>query len=335
MFVMLPMMYAVRKLDGEDENIIFLLRCAYGTVQTIIISITIYCYLTAQKMASKGKTDRIIYVPQTKPFPSADPNAKKQYKEVKWGAHLITVSRGLVGSTVFGACITVALHLWKGMVVGLAMQSVMGPFNIFENAFAKSVLMGNLDGRMFEEKTRSELSKDDEVIDDQGNVVEKKKKSLEDVLLDTWEDGLNADISELLSMLTKSNINFKTKENGWTPIMIMASIGVKETSSAMRQLKRLGANPSIVDNEGWNALHWAAFHGSVDGMVALVNGDEFNGMTAKGGNLHTVKDKEGKTPETIARSEGNIAVAEIIEKRVEKESESNETAAQDGLRKRK
>jgi len=335
MFVMLPMMYAVRKIDGEDPNMIFLLRCAYGTVQAIILSFTIYCYLKAQQMAGKENSNKTIYVPHVVPFPPPAPDAKKQYKEVKWGPHLITTSRGLLGSTLFGCCVTVGLHIWKGMVIGLAMQSVMGPFNLLENAVAKAVLFGKLDGRIFDEKTSSELSGDDEIVDATGNVIEKKtKKSLEDVLLETWEQGVNADISELLSMLTKKNINYKTKENGWTPVMLMAALGVKETSSAMRQLKRLGADPSICDNEGWNALHWACFHGSVDGTVALVLESEFNGMTIKGGNLHTVKDKDSKYPAAIARSEGNIASAEIIEKRIVKQSE-NELADTEGLRKRK
>lgn len=337
MFVMLPMMYLSRKIDGDDPNMVFYLRCAYGTVQAIILTFTIFCYLKAQKLAGKENSEKTIYVPHVVPFPPPAPDAKKQYKEVKYGAHLITTSRGLLGSTLFGCCITVALHLWKGMIVGLAMQSVMGPLNLLENAFAKAVLLGQMEGRIFGEKTASELSNDDEIVDNMGNVVEKtikKKKSLEEVLLDTWEEGVTADVSELLSMLTKKNINYKTKGNGWTPIMIMAALGVKETASAMRQLKRLGADPSICDNEGWNALHWACFHGSIDGAVALVLESEFDGTSLKGGNLHTVKDKDGKYPAVIARAEGNIAVAEIIEKRIVEKGEEG-LKDTEGLRKRK
>ena len=82
------------------------------------------------------------------------------------------------------------------------------------------------------------------------------KKSFEDVLLDTWDLGADADIKPLMSMLTKKNINYATSENGWTPIMIMSGLGAKSAIGAMRQMKALGANPAKVDKEGWNALHW-------------------------------------------------------------------------------
>ena len=63
MFIMLPLMFATRKLDGEDPQIIFLLRCAYGTVQSIILLITIYVYKKATELAKQNTGKRIIYVP--------------------------------------------------------------------------------------------------------------------------------------------------------------------------------------------------------------------------------------------------------------------------------
>jgi len=45
MFVMLPVMLAARKLDGEDDNIIFLLRCCYGVVQSIAFLVVLAIYV--------------------------------------------------------------------------------------------------------------------------------------------------------------------------------------------------------------------------------------------------------------------------------------------------
>lgn len=36
MFVMLPVMFAARKLDGEDPNVIYYLRISYFTVLTLL-----------------------------------------------------------------------------------------------------------------------------------------------------------------------------------------------------------------------------------------------------------------------------------------------------------
>ena len=208
-----------------------------------------------------------------KPF--ADPNAKKQYQEKVLGDHLASTARSLVGSTLFQIAMTVGLHLWKGLIVSLAIQSIMCPFTLAENPLVRAVLiqggLANLkEKRIFGEKVRDDLSGEDEVVDAEGNVIvlrkesasktENKetsnKKSFEDVLLDTWDLGADADIKPLMSMLTKKNINYATSENGWTPIMIMSGLGAKSAIGAMRQMKALGANPAKVDKEGWNALHW-------------------------------------------------------------------------------
>lgn len=167
---------------------------------------------------------------------------------------------------------TVGLHVWKGMVVSLAIQSIMCPFNLADNSVVTAVLLkGGLVGlkgkKIFGEKLREDLNDDDEVVDAEGNAIilkkeiaskkdSSEKKSFEDVLLDTWDLGADADIKPIMSMLSRKNINFATSENGWTPIMIMSGLGAKSAIGAMRQMKSLGANPSQVDKEGWNALHW-------------------------------------------------------------------------------
>jgi ankyrin repeat protein len=228
---------------------------------------------------------------------------------------------------------TMGLHYYKGMVMGLAIQAVMAPFNLAENALVKAVFMGGgsiqPDSKIFDEKTAAELSPDDEVVDESGNPVvrsvtaggataagaitaakdataaakNKQPRQLEDILLDTWDAGAKADLSELMGAMTKKNCNYQTKEDRWSALMVLAGIGAKGTASAIRQVQELGGNPAVVDKEGWNALHWAAFHGSVEAAKEL----------RKETKLLTVKDKEGQTPVDSARKEGNNEVADIFE----------------------
>lgn len=351
MFVMMPVMLAARKLDGEDPNVIFLLRCAYGGVQAIAVMVVLFIFFKANA-ASKDKENAgiKIYVPPA-PQPFADPNAKVQLQEKLLSDHLYTTARGLVGSTLFGICMTVGLHVWKGMVVGLAIQSIMCPFNLAENALVSAIFLkgglGNLkEKKIFGEKLRDEIKADDEVVDGEGNVIvlkkeiaskankkespPKEKKSFEDVLLDTWDLGADADIKPLMSMLSKKNINFATSENGWTPIMIMSGLGAKSAPGAMRQMKALGANTEKLDKEGWNALHWAAFHGSADAAKVLLAKDDYDGIAL---GLHEVPDKEGKTAITHAKDEGNDDVAKVIE--AAELPDMDDGAAGEGMRKRK
>jgi hypothetical protein len=223
------------------------------------------------------------------------------------------------------------------MVIGLAIQSVMGPLNLIENPLVKALFVGSgidPEKRIFDEKSAAELTADDEVVDEGGNAVVRhitgsavKKSadgpgSFEDLLLDTWDAGAKADIGPLMSAINKKNCNFRTKENGWTPLMVLAGLGIKGTGSAIRQVKELGGNPAIVDGEGWNAMHWAAFHGNAEAARALRDD----------GKLWDVKDKEGKKPLQHARAEGNDDVAKILEELEESEGQPQD---EDGLRKRK
>lgn len=349
MFVMLPVMMAARKLDGEDPNIIFMLRCVYGAVQTIAILVTLFIYTKARSAANdRGNNVKIYVSPPPQPF--ADPNdTNKKYQEKVLSDHLKATAFSLITSTMFGICMTVGLHMWKGMIVGLAIQSVMCPFNLAENALVSAIVfkggLSNLkEKRIFGEKLREEMDASDEVTDAQGNAIVLKKlkkddsaakkkgettQSFEDVLLDTWDLGADADIKPIMGMLNKKNINFATSENGWTPIMIMSGLGAKSAIGAMRQMKSMGANPEKVDKEGWNALHWAAFHGSADAAKVLLATDDYDGITL---GLHKLTDKEGKTAFDHAKEEGNDDVAKVIE---EADSQLGDGSASDGLRKRK
>lgn len=246
---------------------------------------------------------------------------------------------------------TVGLHIYKGMVVGLAMQAIMGPLNLAENPLVKALFLGSgqisPDDKLFDEKSANELTADDEVVDESGNPLvrnrnsdkstksikansagdnkkmdsNKKMMSLEEVMLDTWDSGDKADISNLMSALTEQNCNHQTKEDQWTTLMILAGLGqVKGTASAIRQAIKLGANPAIADKEGWNALHWAAFHGSPEAAKEL----------AKDKSLLESTDKEGLTPLETAKKEENKDVVKVLE-----EAEELSVAPEDGPRKRK
>ena len=258
----------------------------------------------------------------------------------------MSTARSLLGSTLFGVAMTVGLHIYKGMIVGLAIQTIMGPLNLLENPLVKALILGNglqKEDKIFDEKTASELTADDDVVDDQGNPVVRQVTAdgtassasnsttttgtFEDLLLDTWDAGNKADVGALMSAITKKNCNYRTKENGWTPLMLLAGLSAKGTTSAIRQVKELGGNPAIVDVEGWNAMHWACFHGSVEGAKELALKDKA---------LLLVKDKEGTLPLDMARAEGNDEVAKLIESQeIAANLASTDKKADNSVRKRK
>ena len=246
-------------------------------------------------------------------------------------AHVLSQARSLLLNTLLGICFTAGLHYYRGMVIGLAIQSIMGPLNLTESAVLKAILLGGGFGpnkKLFDEKTGNELTEDDEVVDAQGNplvrsITKAGEKSFEDILLDTWDAGSKANLGPFMAAINKQNCNFKTKETNWTPLMILSGLGVKGSASAIRQLIELGADPALLDMEGWNAMHWAAFHGSIEAAKALRDN----------GKLFSIKDKEGKTPLIHARAEGNNDIATFLEELEAADTDGEKKS--DGLRKRK
>jgi Phosphate transport (Pho88) len=63
MFVMIPVMLAARKLDGEDPNVVHMVRVAYGVVQVVCFLLVAYAYVQATS-AAKGLPEGKIYIPQ-------------------------------------------------------------------------------------------------------------------------------------------------------------------------------------------------------------------------------------------------------------------------------
>lgn len=252
-------------------------------------------------------------------------------------------ARSLVGSTLFGIAMTLGLHYYNGMITGVAIQTIMAPFNLAENALVKALIVGRgirEEDKIFEEKTAADLTADDQIVDDKGNPVvlrsltpsdHRSRKSettnasttsaastsaplspLENILLDTWDAGLQADLTALKASLTKQNCNFQTTEDRWTPLMIVAGLAVPGCTDVLRQLLELGADPTLTDQEGWTACHWAGFHGNVEAAKELISSP-----TAVMTSQLTVVDKEGNTPIETARKEKNDAVALLFEQALE------------------
>lgn len=334
LFVMVPVMLAARKLDSEDPATVQYLRIAYGSVQSICVLVVFYIFMKASSL--KGP-DPTIYVPAP-PTPFADPDSKNKYTRVQYAAHVASTARSLLGSTLFGICMTVGLHIYKGMAMGLAMQAIMGPFNLFENSLVKALFLGNgfnPADKIFDEKSLEELDVGDEVVDEAGNAIPKallspstkKPNSFEELILDTWDEGASGDLTKFVKAITKENCNYRTKESGWTPLMILSGLlRSDETAELIKSVVEIGGNPSITDGEGWNSLHWAAYHGMLCAAKVLYEIDA---------DLSNVKDNEGKLPLEVAQDEKNEDVAKYLEEAIASAAAVSKADDDEGIRKRK
>ena len=214
--------------------------------------------------------------------------------------------------------------------MGLAIQSVMAPFNLYEHPCFQRLVLGNK-GRVFDEVLEEEWKPEMGTIEGEeeesstkkntkaiGGGGKKKKGTpsattigksskpkvspIEEIILDTWDDGSKADLGPLLGKVTEANVNLQTSESRWTPLMVVCGLNTKSSKSAMIQLNGLGASSSVKDTEGWNALHWACFHNNATAVQTLMDEKVFD-CGAFG--LQDVKDLKGDTPLALATKEGN------------------------------
>lgn len=342
--LMLPLWWFARKLDSTDEDLVFKLKCSYYTVQCILFSLIIYLYTKALKFKESKKGQEKVFVPKP-PEPFSNPEGtKKKYTEEVYGDHVLSTVRSLGSNAVIGTLIQTGLHKYKGIINGFVTQSIMAPLNFTDNAAVSFFLMGNENA--FEVKSGEELTTNDEIVDKEGNVIvpstkgvitSKKKevkdtRKFEEIILDTWDMGAEADVKPFMKALKKGNVNFKTKENSWTPLMVMSGLGIKDVAEYLEKMKELGADPTITDAEGWNALHWSAFHGSADAARYILSKKGFDGISI---GLHTATDNENMNALAHAEAEKNLDVRDVIEEYSPKENEMKEGGDDSGLRKRK
>ncbi|GMH46260.1 hypothetical protein TrRE_jg596 [Triparma retinervis] len=328
--VMLPVMLYARKLDSEDPQVVLYLRVAYGVVQVCMIIVVLICM---QKVSSKAGDSTVVYTEKAKGFMD-DPKAPKKYIKSTRGACYGGKMTEFRNSTFMGIAMTVGLHYYKGMVMGLCMQCVMAPFNAYENKIVKFALFGAGD---MGEKLESDLTKDDLIVevlpDGTENVLGKGKKegkapaiedkkdnkkgsdkklsksAFEELLLDTWDQASEADLSPLLKQLTVSSVKWTTSEQKWTPLMVLCGLsGAPGFEDGIRKCVELGGDVRASDNDGWTPLHWTAFHGNATAAKVLCEiGDIKKEDVGR-------KDEEGKTVRTLAEEEKNMDVWFAIEK---------------------
>mmetsp|Transcript_6114 Transcript_6114/g.12684 ORF Transcript_6114/g.12684 Transcript_6114/m.12684 type:complete len:356 (+) Transcript_6114:36-1103(+) len=329
--VMLPVMLYARKLDADDPNIVFMLRCSYAVVQAGILTIL---FLTHNKLHSKYDGDTTpVYTPKAPTFMDAADKPPTYTKSTRSAAYRAKFQE-LVSSTFMGMLMTLGLHWYKGMVVGLAMQCVMGPFNIYENM---TVRMCILTPNSVKDLGEVEALPDDaqvvEVVAGQEKVVQEPRSAIaakagvtkskkaaaeddavplrpkaggrkltkaefEDLMLDTWDQANAADLAPLIAALDASNVSHATAESGWTPLMVFC--GLSNAAAFEEGIARcldLGCDVDQADADGWSALHWCAYHGNARAAQLL-----------KGRGDIRAKDKEGKDVERVAKDEGNVGV---------------------------
>ncbi|OQS01146.1 hypothetical protein ACHHYP_01787 [Achlya hypogyna] len=321
MFIMLPMMFLMGKIDFENELILNGARAAFLLCQ--VVSLLLGLYAKSKVEARKDETK--IFVPTPKsPLDTSTENSP--LTETTYYAHELAKAKEFIQQTCIGAAISSFIHLKFGVNQVVVIQSVMIPLNLYDNVILKKHVFGIGGPRYWDERLEGEslnapvAAGDKPAVEDKADAKKtaaKKSVNAADAIVKAWDMGVEANFEGLMSILLK-NDQVKTKtSDGWTALMVACGSAL-DTEDIIKRLVKAGVPVREADNDGWTALHWCAFHGRPEAaqtLLAAVSAEDAAFLLA-------AKDNQGRTPSEVATEEDNADVAEII-------------ASTDGLRQRK
>ncbi|OWZ10840.1 hypothetical protein PHMEG_00016236 [Phytophthora megakarya] len=310
MFIMLPMIFLMGKIDFENETTLMAARTAFLVCQVTALLVGLYL----KQLIERKHDTRKIFVPGVKSPFDQSPNYA-ELTETTYEAHELAKANEFIKQTLIGAGISSLIHFKMGVNHVVMIQSVMMPMNLWDNPLVQAYLLGRRNGRIWNERLEGESAEDAAAAADgaaptasDASTKDAKKTDLtpEEAIADALSAGADADF-DVLWTAVKSKVNAKTDEDQWTALMVACGSPV-DTDEFIRKVVKAGADVVAVDGDGWTALHWSAFHGRPEAAEALLS----NISETKREQLLAVKASDGRTATEVAQGEENADVVAIL-----------------------
>jgi len=312
MFIMLPMIFLMGKIDFENDTILLAARTAFLVCQVTAILVGLYL----RQLIQRKHDTRKIFVPGSKSPFDQSPNYA-ELTESTYEAYELGKANEFLKQTLIGAGISSLIHFKMGVNHVVMIQSVMMPLNLWDNALVQAYILGRRNGRIWNERLEGESAEEAAAAAGENASVatpaaptgEKKAKTEftpEEAIADALAAGADADFDALWTVV-KSKVNAKTDEDQWTALMVACGSPV-DTDDFIKKVVKAGADVLSVDGDGWTALHWSAFHGRPEAAEALLSSIS----AAKREQLLAVKASDGRTAAEVAKGEENADVVEIL-----------------------
>ena len=132
-----------------------------------------------------------------------------------------------------------------------------------------------------------------------GADTEKYGPKIGTALYEASQQGQDAIVKLLINK--SAGINWKSKHNGWTPLMIAVAEGHSSTASILLEA---GASVNLANDKGRTALMFAALYGNREITAALLKSGADPNLVPT--------DNEGRTALMAAATKGNIAIVKML-----------------------
>ncbi|KAG6959939.1 hypothetical protein JG688_00009854 [Phytophthora aleatoria] len=316
MFIMLPMIFLMGKIDFENETTLMAARTAFLVCQVTALLVGLYL----KQLIERKHDTRKIFVPGVKSPFDQSPNYA-DLTETTYEAHELAKANEFIKQTLIGAGISSFIHFKMGVNHVVMIQSVMMPMNLWDNPLVQAYILGRRNGRIWNERLEGESAEDAAAAAANDSTAtattatattvsstKSKKTDLtpEEAIADALAAGADADFDALWAVV-KKKVNAKTDEEQWTALMVACGSPV-DTDDFIKKVVKAGADVLAVDGDGWTALHWSAFHGRPEAAEALLSSIS----ASKREQLLAVKASDDRTAAEVAKGEENADVGEIL-----------------------
>ncbi|KDO32314.1 hypothetical protein SPRG_02793 [Saprolegnia parasitica CBS 223.65] len=270
MFIMLPMMFLMGKIDFENELILNGARACFLVCQVVSLLLGLYA---KSKVEAKKDTTKIFVPTPKSPLDTSTENSP--LTETTYYDHELAKAKEFIQQTAIGAAISSFIHLKFGVNQVVVIQSVMIPLNLYDNVILKKHIFGIGGPRYWDERLEGEslnapvAATEAAAVEDKKPAKAKKTANAADAIVKAWDMGVEANFEGLMSILLK-NDQIKTKTtDGWTALMVACGSAL-DTEDIIKRLVNAGVPVREADNDGWTALHWCAFHGRPEAAQVLL-----------------------------------------------------------------
>lgn len=145
MIVVLGVMYFSRQIDFKDEEIVYKLQIAFGSVAAVVLGVYYFVYL---KINSKNDRKAIWVPPKAKPMlpfglsPEPEPITEKEYEATTYRDYEVKELKAAAQSIATSVAITYFMSIKFNVHMSLLMQSIMMPFTAYEVLLVKKYIFG-------------------------------------------------------------------------------------------------------------------------------------------------------------------------------------------------
>lgn len=316
MMVMLPMMWLMGKINFEEGNILFYARIAFFTAQFLQAAVALYIKMQVETKADK-QTKMLVPEAQAPSFSFTPPEnapVSVPMNETTMYTHESAKVKELLTQCAMGACISSFIHFKFGVNQVVVIQSVMIPFNLFDQPLFKKYIRRC--ERVWDEQTPGEVAQAKKIKAQVSKSLPKSdsNESFEPVLdakgaiVNAW-DHPTLENATLLFQMVKDSPNVVSPDDGWTALMVLAGVPMDTCSLIQQLLKLEKTQVELTDNDGWNVLHWCAYHNSPESAKVILA----TISKAKLKLLCSQASEDGKSPLEVAQEQKNDTMVTILE----------------------